>query len=62
VPVRDEYGEIRHRRGITPVPGLYVLGQHFQHARNSDSIDGVGRDAEFVADHLTCRTAATPHH
>jgi hypothetical protein len=47
---------------VTPVPGLYVLGQHFQHARNSDSIDGVGRDAEFVADHLTCRTAATPHH
>jgi putative flavoprotein involved in K+ transport len=62
VPVRDEYGEIRHRRGITPVPGLYVLGQHFQHARNSDSIDGVGRDAEFVADHLTCRTAITPRH
>jgi putative flavoprotein involved in K+ transport len=62
VPVLDEHGEIRNARGVTPVPGLYVLGQHFQHARNSDSIDGVGRDAEFVADHLTCRTAATPHH
>jgi putative flavoprotein involved in K+ transport len=62
VPVLDEHGEIRNSRGVTPVPGLYVLGQHFQHARNSDSIDGVGRDAEFVADHLTCRTAATPHH
>jgi putative flavoprotein involved in K+ transport len=62
VPVLDEHGEIRHQRGVTPVPGLYVLGQHFQHARNSNSIDGVGRDAEFVADHLTCRTAATPHH
>jgi putative flavoprotein involved in K+ transport len=62
VPALDEHGEIRNRRGVTPVPGLYVLGQHFQHARNSDSIDGVGADAEFLADHLTCRTAATPHH
>jgi putative flavoprotein involved in K+ transport len=60
VPVLDEHGEIRQQRGVTPLPGLYVLGQHFQHARNSDSIDGVGRDAEFVADHLTCRTATTP--
>jgi putative flavoprotein involved in K+ transport len=62
VPVLDEHGEIRNQRGVTPLPGLYVLGQHFQHARNSDSIDGVGRDAEFVAEHLTCRAAATPHH
>ena len=26
-------------------PGLYVLGQRFQHYRNSNFIDGVGRDA-----------------
>ena len=29
-------GEIRHRRGVTPLPGLYVLGQRFQHRRNSE--------------------------
>ena len=40
-----------------PVPGLYVLGQRFQHHRNSNFIDGVGRDAAFVADHITRRTA-----
>ncbi|HSB86435.1 MAG TPA: NAD(P)-binding domain-containing protein [Ilumatobacteraceae bacterium] len=52
VPVLDERGEIRQHRGVTPVDGLYVLGQRFQHRRNSNFIDGVGRDAAFVVDHL----------
>ncbi len=51
-----EAGEIRQRRGVTPFPGAYVLGQRFQHFRNSNFIDGVGRDAEFVADHISIRT------
>ena len=55
VPVLDAAGEIRQRRGVTPVPGLYVLGQRFQHRRSSNFIDGVGRDAAFVADHLARR-------
>ena len=59
VPVLDARGEIRQHRGVTPVDGLYVLGQRFQHHRNSNFIDGVGRDATFVADHLTGRTTAT---
>jgi putative flavoprotein involved in K+ transport len=52
VPVLDAHGEIRHRRGRTPVPGLYVLGQRFQHRRSSNFIGGVGRDAAFVAGHI----------
>jgi putative flavoprotein involved in K+ transport len=52
VPVLDASGEIRQRRGVTPVPGLYVLGQRFQYRRNSNFIGGVGRDAAFVADHI----------
>lgn len=52
VPVLDERGEIRQHRGVTPMDGLYVLGQRFQHRRNSNFIDGVGRDAAFVVDHL----------
>jgi len=52
VSVLDERGEIRQRRGMTPVDGLYVLGQRFQHHRNSNFIDGVGRDAAFVAAHI----------
>jgi len=34
------------------MPGAYVLGQRFQHRRNSNFIDGVGRDAQFVAEHI----------
>jgi putative flavoprotein involved in K+ transport len=59
VPVLDVTGEIRHRRGVTPVPGLYVLGQRFQHTRRSNFIDGVGRDATFIAEHLTCSAPLT---
>ena len=55
LPVLDLHGEIRQYRGRTPVPGLYVLGQRFQHRRNSNTIGGVGRDAEYVADHIMTR-------
>jgi putative flavoprotein involved in K+ transport len=58
IPILDEHGEIRQHRGVTPLPGLYVLGQRFQYHRNSNFIDGVGRDAEFVADHLVSQRAA----
>ena len=58
LPVLDRSGEIRQRRGRTPVPGLYVLGQRFQHYRSSNLIGGVGRDATFVADHITGRHRA----
>jgi hypothetical protein len=40
------------------VPGFYVLGQRFQHYRNSNFIDGIGRDAAIVANHLAPRLAA----
>jgi putative flavoprotein involved in K+ transport len=57
LPVLDATGEIRQRRGVTPMAGLYVLGQRFQHFRSSNFIDGVGRDAAFVAHHLACRSS-----
>jgi putative flavoprotein involved in K+ transport len=52
LPIFDSHGEIDQRRGVTPMPGAYVLGQRFQHRRDSNFIDGVGRDAAFVADHI----------
>ena len=58
LPVLDPSGEIRQRRGGTPIPGLYVLGQRFQHYRSSNFIGGVGRDAAFVADHIAGRHPA----
>jgi putative flavoprotein involved in K+ transport len=58
VPVLDRHGEIDHRRGVTRVPGLYVLGLRFLYRRNSSFVDGVGPDAGFVAAHLTRRMAS----
>jgi putative flavoprotein involved in K+ transport len=52
VPVLDGRGSITHRGGVTPLPGLYVLGMQFQRRRNSNFIDGVGKDARYLADKL----------
>jgi len=58
LPVLDNQGEIRQYRGRTPMPGLYVLGQRFQHRRSSHLIGGVGRDASEVAEHIVGRHRA----
>lgn len=52
VPVLDETCRIRHREGVTPAPGLYVLGLRFMRRRKSSFIDGVGDDAAALADHM----------
>jgi len=55
VPVLDARGEIRHDGGVTPAPGLYVLGLQFLRRRKSSWIDGVGADAVEIVDHLARR-------
>jgi putative flavoprotein involved in K+ transport len=55
IPVLDAAGEIRHHGGMTPVPGLYVIGLPFLRRRKSTFIDGVGPDAEELTDHLVAR-------
>jgi putative flavoprotein involved in K+ transport len=52
VPVLDRRGSIAHRAGVTASPGLYVLGMQFQRRRNSNFIDGVGKDARYLAGEL----------
>jgi putative flavoprotein involved in K+ transport len=47
--VLNRRGDIEHRGGVTPSPGLYVIGMQFQRRRNSNFIDGVGMDAEYLA-------------
>jgi putative flavoprotein involved in K+ transport len=59
VPVLDHDGEIVHEGGITPSPGLYVLGLQFQRRRNSSWLDGVGRDAAMLAARIDARLART---
>jgi putative flavoprotein involved in K+ transport len=55
VPVLDAWGEVRHRGGVTPSPGLYVMGLGFMRRRKSSFIDGVGNDAAELVEHLAHR-------
>jgi putative flavoprotein involved in K+ transport len=48
----DAHGEVQQRYGITPLPGLFTVGQRFQTRRNSTFIGGSRRDAALVAAHL----------
>ena len=51
-PVLDPDGRLRHRRGVTDVPGLYFLGLSWQHTRGSALLGWVADDAEFIADEI----------
>ena len=59
VPVLDVAGEICHDGGITPSPGLYVLGLNFLRRRRSHFIDGVGFDAAELAQDIQCHLAVS---
>jgi putative flavoprotein involved in K+ transport len=52
LPIFDEDGRLRHRRGVTDVPGLYFLGLTWQHTRGSALIGWVREDAEFIAERI----------
>jgi putative flavoprotein involved in K+ transport len=52
VPGLSSDGELRQYRGVTEAPGLYVVGQRFQHRRDSGFIDGARHDAHAVVHHL----------
>jgi len=64
-----DYGWIEHdfcgergypvqHRGVTEIPGLYVLGLQLMWARKSGLIFGVGDDASYLADHIAARRTA----
>jgi putative flavoprotein involved in K+ transport len=52
IPVKDLKGGVRHTGGITPVPGLYVMGTTFLRRRKSTLITGAGDDARDLSAHL----------
>src|SRR6266545_321834 len=52
LPIFDADGRLRHRRGVTDVPGLYFLGLTWQHTRGSALIGWVKDDAEFIAERI----------
>ena len=52
VPVIDAESRIRHRRGLTDLPGLYFLGLYWQWTRGSALIGWVRDDAEYIAQQI----------
>jgi putative flavoprotein involved in K+ transport len=57
VPVLDRTGAIRHRRGVTDVPGLFAIGLRFQYRRSATFVDGARHDAAYLADRIADRIA-----
>jgi putative flavoprotein involved in K+ transport len=54
--VTDKRGRILHTRGVTPSPGLYMLGHTWQHTRTSALLGWVRNDAAFLAEQIAART------
>jgi putative flavoprotein involved in K+ transport len=52
VPVLDRKNRIVHDGGVTPWPGLYVMGMPFLRRRKSTLIDGAAADARDLTGHL----------
>jgi putative flavoprotein involved in K+ transport len=52
LPNFHQEGRLRHRRGVTDVPGLYFLGLTWQHTRGSALIGWVKDDAEYIAEQI----------
>ena len=57
LPVFGATGPRQERGVATDIPGLYFLGIPFVYAVSSAMVQGVGRDAEYVARHIATRAA-----
>lgn len=55
LPVFDGRGVLVHRRGVTPYPGLYVIGLPWLWKLKSSVLCGVGEDAEHLAVQIAAR-------
>jgi putative flavoprotein involved in K+ transport len=60
LPIFGPAGEVRHRRGVTDMPGLYFLGLSWQHTRGSALLGWVKEDAEYIAEQIE-HAAASRH-
>jgi putative flavoprotein involved in K+ transport len=52
LPIFDGAGYPTHVRGVTAMPGVYVLGLPWLYTWGSGRFVGVGRDAEFLAERI----------
>ncbi|MEA2223432.1 MAG: putative flavoprotein involved in transport [Solirubrobacteraceae bacterium] len=51
-PIFDGRGRPCHERGVTDVPGLYVLGLPWLYTWGSGRFSGIARDAEYLAEKI----------
>jgi putative flavoprotein involved in K+ transport len=61
-PITDEMGFARQVRGVTEIPGLYLIGSLWQHDQRSATLFGVGRDARILAERMGLGTADDDDH
>lgn len=59
LPIFDGAGYPSHKRGVTSMPGIYVLGLPWLYTWGSGRFVGVGRDAAFLADRIAEHLAST---
>jgi putative flavoprotein involved in K+ transport len=58
LPLGGSHGFPRHRRGLVEsIAGLYFVGLPFLHSISSALVGGVGRDAEYIVDHIASRAS-----
>ena len=53
LPILDGEGYPVQRRGVTKVPGLYILGLDWLHTAKSGLFAGIGEDAAYLAEQIT---------
>ncbi|MEM7472294.1 MAG: NAD(P)/FAD-dependent oxidoreductase [Pseudomonadota bacterium] len=58
----DDNGKPIHQRGVSKVPGLYLVGLPWQSRRGSSFIWGVWHDAKFVADQIAIQNSYLAYH
>ena len=58
LPIFNGAGYPSHRRGVTQMDGVYVLGMPWLHTWGSGRFVGIGRDAAYLAERMAARRAA----
>jgi len=56
LPIFDAAGEPAHRDGVTPAPGIYLLGLPWLRKQKSSFLFGVAEDAEYLAEKIAQRS------
>ncbi len=52
LPIFDDQGFPRHRRGVSEMPGLYFLGLPWLHTMASATVVGASFDGPYLADRI----------